>query len=70
MSKNQQSHGITWPRGFRAAGGTCGIKESGKPDLVLIVADQPCATAAMFTTSTVPGAPVVVSRRQDRKSVV
>jgi glutamate N-acetyltransferase/amino-acid N-acetyltransferase len=55
--------GITYPRGFRAAGGTCGIKESGKPDLVLIVADRTCAAAAMFTTNKVPGAPVIVSRR-------
>ncbi len=55
--------GITYPRGFRAVGGTCGIKESGKPDLVLIVADKPCTAAGMFTTNKVPGAPVIISRR-------
>ncbi len=58
--------GITWPQGFKAAGGTCGIKASGKPDLVLIVADRPCTAAGMFTSNKVPGAPVIVSRRHVR----
>jgi len=57
------SGSVTRPRGFRAAGGTCGIKESGKPDLMLIAADVPCAAAAVFTTNRVVGAPVVVNRR-------
>ena len=63
MIDNPSLPGITYPRGFRAVGGTCGIKESGKPDLVLIVADQPCAAAGMFTTNKIPGAPVIVSKR-------
>ncbi len=58
--------GITYPLGFRAAGGTCGIKESGKPDLVLIIADKTCAAAGMFTTNKIPGAPVIISRRHVR----
>jgi len=66
MTESTQVHGVTHPRGFRAAGGTCGIKASGKPDLVLIVADNTCAAAGMFTTSKVPGAPVIVSRRHVR----
>lgn len=53
---------VTYPRGFKAAAGTCGIKPSGKPDLALIVADQPCAAAAVFTKNQFPGAPVIVSR--------
>jgi len=57
---------ITAPQGFRAAGGTCGIKPSGKPDLALIVSDVPCATAAVFTTNKVKGAPVLVSRKHVR----
>ncbi|MEM9916325.1 MAG: bifunctional glutamate N-acetyltransferase/amino-acid acetyltransferase ArgJ [Planctomycetota bacterium] len=57
---------ITVPRGFRAAGGTCGIKPSGKPDLALIVSEVPCATAAVFTTNKVKGAPVLVSRKHVR----
>ncbi|MEM6855714.1 MAG: hypothetical protein AAF593_15000 [Planctomycetota bacterium] len=42
---------ITVPRGFRAAGGTFGIKPSGKPDLALIVSEVPGATAAVFTSN-------------------
>lgn len=57
---------ITQPKGFRAAGGTCGIKPSGKPDLALIVSDVPCATAAVFTTNKVKGAPVLVSQKHVR----
>ena len=54
--------GVTWPRGFRAAGGTCGIKPSGSPDLALIAADAPCTAAGVFTTNRLPGAPVTVSK--------
>ncbi len=57
---------VTLPRGFRAAGTTCGIKPSGKPDMSLIVADVPCAAAAVFTTNRVPSAPVTVGRRHIR----
>jgi len=61
-----QTGSITRCLGFRAAGGTCGIKPSGKPDLMLIVADVPCAAAAVFTTNRVVGAPVTVNRRHLR----
>ncbi len=57
---------ITQPQGFRAAGGTCGIKPSGKPDLTLIVSDVPCAAAAVFTTNKIKGAPVLVSQKHVR----
>ena len=57
---------ITAPKGFRAAGGTCGIKPSGKPDLALIVSDVPCAAAGVFTTNKVKGAPVLVSQKHVR----
>ena len=66
MIDNPSIPGITYPLGFRAAGGTCGIKESGKPDLVLIVADKTCTAAGMFTTNKVPGAPVIISKRHVR----
>ncbi|MCC6580885.1 MAG: bifunctional glutamate N-acetyltransferase/amino-acid acetyltransferase ArgJ [Phycisphaeraceae bacterium] len=66
MSK-QAPRCVTWPVGFRAAGGPCGIKPSGSPDLALVVADQPCAAAGMFTRTQMPGAPVIVSRKHIRK---
>jgi len=49
--------------GFSAAGIHAGIKESAM-DLALIAADEPVAAAAVFTTSTVVGAPVEVSRER------
>ena len=51
--------------GFRASGVCCGIKER-DPDLALIVSDLPAAAAGVFTRSTVPGAPVVLSRERLR----
>ncbi|MCC7204671.1 MAG: bifunctional glutamate N-acetyltransferase/amino-acid acetyltransferase ArgJ [Phycisphaeraceae bacterium] len=53
---------VTAPSGFLAAGTTCGIKESGKPDLALVVSERPCAAAGVFTKNKLPGAPVVVTR--------
>jgi glutamate N-acetyltransferase/amino-acid N-acetyltransferase len=51
--------------GFRFAGVRCGIKRRGL-DLALLVSDRPASAAAVFTQSTVPSAPVVVSRRKLR----
>ncbi len=57
---------VTFPKGFRAAGTTCGIKPSGKPDMALILADRPCAAAAVFTKNRLPGAPVIAGKRHLR----
>ena len=59
-------HGVTTPKGFQAAGGTCGIKKSGRPDLALIVATKPCTAAGVFTTNKVPAEAVMVGRRHLR----
>ena len=49
------------PAGFRAAGVTCGIKESGAPDLGIVVSDAPGTTsAARFTSSGTQSAPVLL----------
>jgi glutamate N-acetyltransferase/amino-acid N-acetyltransferase len=53
--------GVTAPRGFRAAAVASGIKPD-RLDLALLVADAPCAAAAVFTTNRAQAAPVVVSR--------
>jgi glutamate N-acetyltransferase/amino-acid N-acetyltransferase len=48
--------------GFRFAGVSAGLKnEPGRPDLGLIVADQPATVAAVFTTNYVKAAPVIVA---------
>ena len=48
--------GITAPSGFQAAGITAGLKESGKPDLALLLAPQDAVCAGTFTTSSVRAA--------------
>src|SRR5512136_984912 len=50
---------LTAVPGFRAVGVTCGLKQSGQPDLALVVADRPCAAAAVFTTDAFKAAPVL-----------
>lgn len=52
-----------YPQGFCAAGVTCGLKESRRPDLALVVSDTVSQSAAMFTRNCFAAAPVVVSRR-------
>ena len=39
-----------------------GIKQSGRPDLVLVAADRDCAAAGVFTRNRVPAAPVLLDR--------
>ncbi|MBX2850567.1 MAG: bifunctional glutamate N-acetyltransferase/amino-acid acetyltransferase ArgJ [Phycisphaeraceae bacterium] len=63
LSRPTSLASITVPQGFVAAGGCCGIKESGRPDLALIAADQPCSAAAVFTTNQFKGAPVLVGMK-------
>lgn len=53
-----------FPRGFQAAGVTCGIKASGKLDLGLFVSSKPATAAGVFTRNRVVGAPVIVSRER------
>lgn len=54
---------ITSPKGFLAAGVHCGIKQSGKPDIGLIVCPTGAKTAAVFTTNKIISAAVTVSRQ-------
>jgi len=53
-----------FPRGFQAAGITCGIKESGKLDLAFFVSNRPATAAGVFTRNRIVGAPVIVSRER------
>jgi glutamate N-acetyltransferase/amino-acid N-acetyltransferase len=54
--------GVCSAKGFRAAGVAAAIKYQGRADVALIVADAPCAAAAVFTTNRVAAAPVVYDR--------
>lgn len=54
--------GVCSAKGFRAAGVGAAIKYEGRNDVALIVADEPCAAAAAFTTNRVAAAPVLYDR--------
>ena len=55
---------VTVPAGFVAAGGACGIKPAGGPDLALVATHDGVAVpaAAVFTANRATAAPVQVSR--------
>lgn len=54
--------GVLAPRGFLGAAVSAGIKRSGKRDVALIVAEERCPAAAVFTRNAMAAAPVFVSR--------
>ena len=55
----------TLPRGFRAAGVAAGLKESGGPDVAVMVSDSADTTsAARFSRSGAQSAPVLLTRRR------
>ncbi|HUI24848.1 MAG TPA: bifunctional glutamate N-acetyltransferase/amino-acid acetyltransferase ArgJ [Candidatus Kryptonia bacterium] len=52
--------------GFRFGAAACGLKDSGKRDIGLIVSDVPATTTAAFTTNRVQAAPVVIGKERVR----
>lgn len=56
------------PKGFRFGAGRAGLKQSGRSDFALIVADVPASAAAMFTANRVTAAPLVVDKAHLHKS--
>lgn len=61
IEKNAEGS-ITTPVGYKAAGISCGIKKSGKPDFGLLVSQVRCTAAGVFTTNVLKGASLLVSR--------
>ncbi len=57
---------VTRPQGYRAGGTVAGIKESGLPDLAMLVSERATAAAAVFTTNVVKAAPLLVSEEHVR----
>jgi len=53
---------VTAPRGFLAAGIHCGIKQSGDPDIALMVCPTGAKAAGVFTTNKVSSAAVQVCK--------
>ncbi|MGH3232188.1 MAG: bifunctional glutamate N-acetyltransferase/amino-acid acetyltransferase ArgJ, partial [Streptosporangiaceae bacterium] len=55
---------VTAPLGFRAAGVTAGLKQSGQPDVAVVLNDGPSwSAAAVFTANRVQAAPVTWTRQ-------
>lgn len=50
--------------GFRFAGVACGVKESGRKDLALIVSERPATAAALFTRNRIRSPSIVSGRRR------
>ncbi len=50
---------LTRVPGFRAVGVTCGLKQSGQPDLALLLTESLGSAAAVFTTNAFKAAPVL-----------
>ncbi|MYB23274.1 MAG: bifunctional glutamate N-acetyltransferase/amino-acid acetyltransferase ArgJ [Chloroflexi bacterium] len=63
LGANSEAEGaVTRAQGFSACGFTAGIKESGLPDLALLVSDRPASTAAVYTQNQSTAAPVHISK--------
>lgn len=53
---------VTSPQGWRAAAVACGMRYSGRNDLAVLVSDEPCTAAALFTTNAVQAAHIHYDR--------
>lgn len=62
FSEKNAAAGVTFARGFKAAGVKAGIKKSGNLDLAMIYTEKEAAVAGVFTQNAVAAAPVIVSR--------
>ncbi len=56
--------GVTSPLGYLASGVAAGIKESGKPDMAMIMSEVPANFSASFTTCKFQAAPVQLDSRK------
>ena len=62
FSEKSAEAGVTYPRGFLAAGVRAGIKKSGNPDVAMIYSEREAAVAGTFTKNAVAAAPVRTSQ--------
>ena len=61
--------GVCAAKGFRANGLNCGLNANpDKNDLGLLVSDEVCQTAAVYTQNKVKGAPIIVTRQHLEKT--
>src|SRR4051794_25537380 len=59
---------LTHVAGLKAAGVAAGIKDSGRPDVALLVSARPMAAAGVFTRNLLAAAPVAISREHLAKT--
>ena len=62
FSEASAKMGVTYPKGFQAAGVKVGIKKSGNLDVAVIYTEKKAAVAGTFTKNAVAAAPVHVSK--------
>ena len=62
FSEANAKAGVTFPKGFQAAGVKAGIKKSGNLDVAVIYTEKKAAVAGTFTKNAVAAAPVHVSK--------
>lgn len=63
FSEKNAKLGVTFPKGFSAAGVKVGIKKSGNPDLAVIYTKTEAVVAGTFTQNQVAAAPVFASKK-------
>lgn len=54
--------GVCAPKGYKAAGISCGIRKKDRKDLALIVSECRAATAGVYTQNLVKGAPIIITK--------
>ena len=62
FSENHKTAGVTYAKGFKAAGVRAGIKKNGNLDVAMIYTEKEAAVAGVFTQNLVAAAPVRVSK--------
>ena len=62
--------GVTAPKGFLAGAASCGIKKSKRPDLALLVSQEPALCAGTFTTNKVRSGSVDLCEERVKKGKV
>lgn len=70
MNYNIISGSVTSPKGFKANGIHCGIKEgTTKKDLALVYSEVPCTCAGMYTNNKVKCAPIYVTKENLKNNI-
>ena len=62
----ERTIGVTYARGFTAAGAACGIKKDGAMDLAVVACQRPASAAGVFTRNRVKGHSLLLARKNVR----